>query len=217
MSKDCGCNKKDDKDDCTNKKKRNQIWVYKKQCDKIKNIPGNSYLGKIGFSYHLINKDSKERTEYKVDYKFSNLTTGEIVYYVFLYKVIKTKYDKKTNTIKKYLECVSQYSYISKVEQYIATNIINAIGNSDYDLVPNNTNEFNDMVIQNILKSYKKGLDKSSNNPVMTVQITQVDKGYGSQGCGGECSTFGPVCGGGNGTCISCAKYKCGKMTRPLY
>lgn len=198
MSKDCGCNDKDDKrdkDDCSHKKKRNQIWVYKKNCDKIQNIPDNSYLGKIGFSYHLINKDSKEKTEYKVDYKFSNLTPSEIVYYVFLYKVVKTKFHKKTNTIKKYLECVTQYSYISKVEQYIATNIINAIGNRDYDLVPNNTNEFNQFVIKYILKSYKKGLDKSSNNPDMTVQITQVGKEYGSQGCGGECGgEFANIC-----------------------
>ena len=198
MSKDCGCNKKDDKDDkddCSNKKKRNQIWVYKKQCHKIKNIPDNSYLGKIGFSYHLINKDSKENTEYKVDYKFSNFTTGEIVYYVFLYKVTKTKFDKKTNTIKKYLECVSQYSYTSKVEQYIANNIINAIGNRDYSLIPDDSNEFNNMVIQNILKSYKKGLDKSTITPSMSVQLSQVGKEYGSQGCGGECGgEFANIC-----------------------
>jgi hypothetical protein len=204
MSKDCGCNKKNDKDDCSNKKKRNQIWVYKKNCDKIQNIPDNSYLGKIGFAYHLINKDSKESTEYKINYKFSNFTTGEIVYYVFLYKVTKTKFDKKTNTIKKYLECVSQYSYISKVEQYIANNIINAIGNRDYDLVPNNSNEFNEFVIKYILKSCKKGLNKSTNTPSMTVQLTQVGKEYGSQGCDGGCSGGGAtVCNSGCGWCTN--------------
>ena len=99
MPKDCGCDKKDDKkkdhDDCSNKKKRNQIWVYKKRCESTLNIPDNSYLGKIGFAYSLINKDTKASLEYKVDYKFSNLTPDEIVYYVFLYKVTKTKFDKK--------------------------------------------------------------------------------------------------------------------------
>ena len=208
MTKDCGCDKKPKGDRpiwVLNKKPT--IWVYNTKCDKIQNIPGNSYLGKNGFAYFLINKDSKEKTEYKVHYKFSNLTTGEIVYYVFLYKVTKTNYDKKTNTIKKYLECASQYSYTSKVEQYIATNIINSIGNGSDSLIPDDSNKFNEFVIKYILKSYKKSLDKSTINPCMTVQITQVGKEYGLQGCGGNCDVFfGTNCGG---ICTWCTNGKC--------
>ena len=97
------------------------------------------------------------------------------MYYVVLYKVTKTKFDKKTNTITKYLECVSQYSYTSKVEQYIATNIINAIGNGSFDLIPNDCNEFNKLVILNILRSIKHQQTKAG----FSVRLTQVDKSYG--------------------------------------
>jgi len=202
MPKDCGCNKKDDKDDkkdhddCSNKKKRNQIWVYKKKCDIKLNVPDNSYLGKNGFAYYLVNNDKKESTEYKVNFKISNLNPGEIVYYVLLYKVSKTKINKKTNTIKKYLECVSQYSYTSKIEQYTMINIINSIGNDNYDIIPHNTNEFNGIVIQNILK--KNGKKGISNNSY--VNLIAVGKGYGDAGCNGNCSDF-QTCGSSCPTC----------------
>ena len=156
MPKDCGCKKKEKKHDCdchTKTKVTNQ-WVYKKSCDNKLNIPDNSYLGKIGFTYYLVNDDKKESTEYKVNFKFSNLNPGEIVYYVNLYKVTKTKIDKKTNTISKYLECAFQYSYTSKLDQNKITDIINKIGNDNYDLTPDDTNKFNSKVIQNILKNY---------------------------------------------------------------
>ena len=68
-----------------------------------------------------------------------------------MYKVVKTKFNKKKNTIKKYLECFSQYSYIQKLEQSRIINIINYIGNDNYDLIPDDTNKFNNYVIQNIL------------------------------------------------------------------
>jgi hypothetical protein len=40
----------------------------------------------------------------------------------------------------------------------------------------------------------------------LTVQINQVGKGYGEQGCGGGCNSFsgGSYCGGGNGKCKVC-------------
>ena len=52
MPKDCRCDKNDDKkkdhDDCSNKKKRNQIWINKKNCDiSTLNVPNNSYSGKM--------------------------------------------------------------------------------------------------------------------------------------------------------------------------
>ena len=205
MPKDCGCNKKDDKkkDKDDDKKKRNQIWVYKKRCESTLNIPDNSYLGKIGFAYSLINKDTKASLEYKVDYKFSNLTPDEIVYYVFLYKVTKTKFVKKTNTIKKYLECVSQYSYTSKIEQYTMNDIINKIGNDNYDLIPDDSNKFNEIVIKYILKSYKKSLDKSTVTPSMSVKITQVNKSYSLQGCNGVCTNIKNCGAGGCQVCVT--------------
>lgn len=52
MPKDCGCAKEE-------KGKINQIWVYKNQCKKT-NIPDNSYVGKIGFTYYLIDNDKKK-------------------------------------------------------------------------------------------------------------------------------------------------------------
>ena len=192
MPKDCGCDKESPK--------RNQIWIYEKKCDNKLNIPDNSYLGKIGFTYFLVNKDTRARTEYKVDYKFSNLILGEIVYYVSLYKVTKTKFHKKTNNLKKYLECVSQYSYISKTDQHIITNIINHIGNDNYDLIPDDTNKFNDMVIKHIYKPNSK--NGSSNN--WAVNINQVGKMYGQQGCYGGICEGNSNCGGGNGECKDC-------------
>jgi hypothetical protein len=165
--------------DCDSKKeKRNQIWVYKKTCAVNPDLPNNSYLGKIGFAYYLVNQDTKETTEFKVDYKFSNLIPGEIQYYVRLYKVVKTKINKKKNTIKKYLECFSQYSYIQKLEQIRIIDIINDIGNSNYNLIPDDTNKFNNYVIQNILKT-----NKSSKSNKSTVYINQVGKEYGDTSC----------------------------------
>lgn len=177
MSKDCG----------SKKEKRNQIWVYKKICDKNPNIPDNSYVGKIGFAYYLLNNDTKESREYKVNYKFSNLVPGEIVYYVDLYKVVKVKNNKKKNTIKKYLECASQYSYTKKLEQFRIIDIINNIGNNNYDLTPDDTNEFNNYVIKNILKRNKSSKNKDTKNS-FTVQISQVGKEYGLQPCGAKCN-----------------------------
>jgi hypothetical protein len=178
MPKDCGCDKESPK--------RNQIWVYEKKCDNILNIPDNSYVGKIGFAYYLVNKDKKERTEYKVDYKFSNLVPNEIDYYVSLYKVTKITYHKKTNNLKKYLECVRQYSYKTKVDQTRIVDIINKIGNDDYDLIPDDSNKFNGIVIKNILKTNTKKNTESG----LTVIISQVGKMYGSQGCNASCENF---------------------------
>ena len=181
--------------------KSNQIWVYKKTCPINSNIPDNSYVGKIGFAYYLVNNDTKVNTEFKVDYKFSNLILGEITYYVSLYKVIKKKFNKKTNTTKKYLECATQYSYTSKVNQSRIIDIINKIGNDNYDLIPDDSNEFNNIVIKNILKTNSKK-DVSSD---FTVTINQVGKMYGLQGCSDKCyPAIGVNCGGGNGKCKLC-------------
>ena len=190
MTKDCGCNKKEKKEKKEEKSAQKQIWVYKKTCDNKKlNIPDNSYLGKIGFTYYLVDNDKKENTEYKVNFKFSNFNSGEIVYYVNLYKVTKTKIDKKTNTISKYLECSSKYSYTSKLDQNKITNIINEIGNEKYDLTPHNSNEFNSKVIENILKTNgKKGTSRYS------VKLGYAGKGYGDVNCGGECDINGQSC-----------------------
>jgi hypothetical protein len=171
--------------DCGSKKeKRNQIWVYKKTCDKNPNLPINSYVGKTGFAYYLVNKDTKEATEFKVDYKFSNSIPGEIVYYVRLYKVVKTKFNKKKNTIKKYLECFTQYSYITKLEQSRITNIIIRLSNGNYDLTPHEPNEFNNNVIQNILKTNKSSKNKDTTNSI-TVNTIVVPKTYGRTTCTG--------------------------------
>ncbi len=197
MSKDCGCNKKEKKEKKEKKKKEKEkeekntepqkkIWVYKKSCNTL-NIPDNSYLGKIGFTYHLVDNDKKENTEHKVNYKFSNLNPGEIVYHVNLYKVTKTKIDKKRNTISKYLECAGEYSYTSKLDQNIITNIINEIGNGNYNLTPHNSNEFNSKVIENILKTNgKKGTSSNS------VRVTPVPKKYHEPQCGGDCANNQP-------------------------
>ena len=194
MSKDCGCDNKD-------KSKITNQWVYEKPCKDTLNIPNNSYLGKVGFAYYLVNKDKKERTEFKVDYKFSNLNSGEIVYYVSLYKVTKVKFHKKKNILKKYLECVGQYTYTTKTSQNTITNIIIRVSNGNYDLTPNDPNEFNNYVIQNILKTNTK--KNSQNN--LSVQVNQVDKEdkQSGVGCGQTCNIFaeagmmdacGPVC-----------------------
>jgi hypothetical protein len=189
---------------CDKKKpERNQIWVYEKKCNNTLNIPDNSYVGKIGFAYYLVNNDKKEKTEYKVNYKFTNSVLGELHYYVSLYKVTKVKFNKKTNTTKKYLECVRQYSYKTKLDQRIVTDIINKIGNDNYDLIPNDSNEFNDIVIKNILKTNKN--TKNGSTSPLTVQINQVGKMYGLQGCYARCYPIGGVnCGGGNGECKIC-------------
>ena len=197
MSKDCGCNKKD-------KSKITNQWVYEKQCKDTLNIPDNSYLGKVGFAYYLVNKDKKERTEFKVDYKFSNLNSGEIVYYVSLYKVTKVKFHKKKNILKKYLECVSQYTYTSKTNQNTITNIIIRVSNGNYDLTPDDPNEFNNYVIQNILKTNTK--KNSQNN--LSVQVNQVSKEDQTSGvgCFGTCTTlttkkYNLTCGGACSVC----------------
>lgn len=208
MPKDCGCKKKEKKHDCDchKKTKVTNQWVYKKSCDNKLNIPDNSYLGKIGFTYYLVNDDKKESTEYKVNFKFSNLNPGEIVYYVNLYKVTKTKIDKKTNTISKYLECDSEYSYTSKLDQNKITDIINKIGNDNYDLTPDDTNKFNGIVIQNILKTNGKKETSSQ-----YVKLVPVGKGYGDAGCNGSCQdlqTCGstcPYCNSSNWTDAYCS------------
>ena len=164
------------------KEKRNQIWVYKKTCAVNPNLPINSYVGKTGFAYYLVNKDTKESTEFKVDYKFSNLIPGEIVYYVRLYKVVKIKFNKKKNTIKKYLECFSQYSYITKLEQSTITNIIIRLSNGNYELTPHEPNEFNNNVIKNILKTNKSSKNKDTKNSI-TIFTAQVDRSYGDRTC----------------------------------
>ena len=189
MPKDCGCKKKEKKQDCDCHKKpiATNLWVYKKSCDNKLNVPDNSYLGKIGFTYYLVDNDKKESTQYKADLKFSNLNSGEIVYYVNLYKVTKTKFDKKTNTTSKYLECAVQYSYTSKLDQNKITDIINKIGNDNYDLTPDDTNKFNSKVIQNILKT-----NGTSNNSY--VKLVPVGKSYGDAGCNGSCADF-QTCG----------------------
>ena len=197
MPKDCGCKKKEKKHDCDchKKPKVTNQWVYKKSCDNKLNVPDNSYLGKIGFTYYLVNDDKKETTEYKANFKFSNLNPGEIVYYVNLYKVTKTKIDKKTNTVKKYLECSSEYSYTSKLDQNKITDIINKIGNDNYDLTPDDTNKFNGIVIQNILNiNGKKGTSSQY------VNLVPVGKGYGDAGCNGSCDDY-QTCGS---TCPYC-------------
>jgi hypothetical protein len=188
MPNDCGCDKKNDYD--SKKEKRNQIWVYKKTCAVNPNLPINSYVGKTGFAYYLVNKDTKESTEIKVDYNFSNLIPGEIVYYVRLYKVVKTKINKKKNTIKKYLECFTHYSYITKLEQSRIIDIINNIENNKYDLIPHDTNEFKNYVIQNILKTNKSSKNKNTTNS-LTIYSTIVEKSYGDISC-----TNPPICPG---------------------
>lgn len=195
MPKDCGCDKE--------KPKTKNAWIYKKKC-KILNIPDNSYIGKIGFTYYLIDNDKKKSTEYKAVFKFSNLNSGEIVYYVQLYKVINNKFDKKTNIVKKYLECVGEYSYISKLDQNKITNIINKIGNGNYDLTPDNVNKFNGLVIQNILKT--TGKKSVSNNQY--VRLVPVSKSYGDTACGCECvfticESSCSLCSGGEGAVCS--------------
>jgi hypothetical protein len=181
MSKDCGCEKKE-------KPKITNQWIYEKQCKDTLNIPNNSYLGKVGFAYYLVNKDKKERTEFKVNYKFSNLIPGEIVYHVSLYKVTKVKFHKKKNILKKYLECVGQYTYTSKTSQNTITNVIIRVSNGNYDLTPNDPNEFNNYVIQNILKTNTKKDSQSS----LSVQVNQVDKEDRQPGvpCAGTCNIF---------------------------
>jgi hypothetical protein len=195
MPKDCGCDKKDESGCDKEGGKQTQIWVYKKKCIKNPNIPDNSYVGRIGFTYYLINKDKKESTEYIVQYKLSNLIPGEIVYYVNLYKVVKVKNNKK------YIECFSQYSYTKKLEQSRIIDIINKIGNNNYDLTPDDTNEFNNYVINRILKKNKSSKNKTTPNS-LTVQITQVDKSYGNTStCGGACTGVYLVC---VGDCTKC-------------
>ena len=211
MPKDCGCNKKENTHDSNcdkDKGKRNQIWVYKKKCNINPDIPDNSYQGKIGFTYYLVNNDTKKKTEFKVEYRFSNLIPGEIVYYVSLYKVIKTEFDKKKNTITKYIKCFSQYSYTKKIEQLRIIDIINHIGNDNYDLIPDDSNEFNNYVIKNILKPNKSSKNKNTKNR-LTVQISQVGKEYGTQGCGGGCDYWsGVLCGT---DCAWCQNFSCVK------
>ena len=58
MPKDCGCDKKDESG--CDKGKRNQIWVYKKKCNINPDIPDNSYQGKIGFTYYLVNNQDNK-------------------------------------------------------------------------------------------------------------------------------------------------------------
>jgi hypothetical protein len=193
------------------KRKQNQIWVYPINDPSLNPIPipDNSYLGKNGFAYYLVDNVKKSNTEYKVDYKFSNSVLGEITYYVSLYKVTKVKFNKKTNTTKKYLKCVSQYSYKSKVEQSRIIDIINKIGNDNYDLIPDDSNEFNDIVIKHILKANSN--TKNSSTTSLTVQINQVGKMYGFQGCGGKCGLpNGQNCGTDCFFCVPLA-YTCQK------
>ena len=75
------------------KERETKYGFTKKKCNINPDIPDNSYQGKIGFTYYLVNNDTKKKTEFKVEYRFSNLIPGEIVYYVSLYKVVKTEFD----------------------------------------------------------------------------------------------------------------------------
>ena len=64
--------------------------------------------------------------EYGID--ISNLNPNEIVYYVILSKVTKVSYNEKKNTVKKYLDCVTQYVYKKTLQQPRIVDIINKIG-----------------------------------------------------------------------------------------
>ena len=173
MPKDCGCAKSEKTVKGDDKPVRKQIWVYEKPFKDTLKVPNNSYVGKNGFAYYLINND-KTQTEYKAAFKFSNLNPNEIVYYVILSKVTKVSYNEKKNTVKKYLECVTQYVYKKTLQQPRIVDIINKIGNDNYDLIPDDTNKFNNYVIQNILKTNTN--TKNSSTSPLTVKINQVGK-----------------------------------------
>ena len=211
MPKDCGCNKSEKTVKGDDKPERKQIWVYEKPCKDTLKVPNNSYVGKNGFAYYLINND-KTQTEYKAAFKFSNLNPNEIVYYVILNKVTKVSYNEKKNTVKKYLDCVTQYVYKKTLQQPIIVDIINKIGNGIYDLIPDDSNEFNSIVIKKILDSVNSTLKTGETKVVAkNIIINQVGKEYGSPSCGTSCpptpftacKSSCPYCSNQSGGCIS--------------